>query len=161
MAGPTLIGFTGHQGLEAHTEEAVDAALRALLVDAAPVVGICSLAEGGDQIFARAVLDAEGSLIVVVPCRGYEQTFSEGAALADYQSLLSKAARVIELDFPEPSEDAFWSAGKRVVQEAEQVVAVWDGQPAGGLGGTADVVSYAQSEGRPVTIVWPDGARRS
>lgn len=160
MAGPTLVGFTGHQGLDVRTERSVDAAVRALLQDRLPLTGICSLAEGSDQIFARAVVDNGGSLIVVIPCRGYEQTFGDGAALVTFQEFLSKASRVIELDFPEPSEEAFWAAGQRVVKEADQVIAVWDGEPAGGLGGTADVVQFARSEGKPVTIVWPDGAAR-
>jgi hypothetical protein len=36
--------------------------------------------------------------------------------------------------------------------------AVWDGQPSGGLGGTADVVAaYAREWGVPVEVVWPEG----
>ena len=38
--------------------------------------------------------------------------------------------------------------------------AVWDGQPARGYGGTADVVNEAHRRGLPVTIIWPDGANR-
>jgi hypothetical protein len=42
----------------------------------------------------------------------------------------------------------------------DEVIAVWDGQPARGYGGTADVVSYAESNGVPVRIVWPEEASR-
>ncbi|UJW36868.1 hypothetical protein L3Q67_02325 [Saccharothrix sp. AJ9571] len=40
------------------------------------------------------------------------------------------------------------------------VLAVWDGGPSSGHGGTADVVDAARERGLPVTIVWPDGAER-
>jgi hypothetical protein len=67
---------------------------------------------------------------------------------------------VIKLEFDEPTEEAFWAAGQRVVEESEQLIAVWDGRPAGGLGGTADVVAYAQKLGKNVLVIWPTGARR-
>jgi hypothetical protein len=68
---------------------------------------------------------------------------------------------VVELSFDEPTEEAFWSAGRYVVDHADQVLAVWDGQQAGGLGGTADVVAYARAKRKPVTRIWPAGAERS
>jgi hypothetical protein len=43
---------------------------------------------------------------------------------------------------------------------AEQLWAVWDGQPARGYGGTADVVSAARAIGLPVQVIWPPGAHR-
>jgi hypothetical protein len=37
---------------------------------------------------------------------------------------------------------------------------VWDGKPARGIGGTADIVSYARQKGVPVAVLWPEGAAR-
>ena len=122
---------------------------------------MCSLAEGSDQIFAEVVLDAGGTLVVVVPSQDYEQTFEDESVLANYQSLLARAARVVMLDSPIPSQDAFWVAGRRVVDDAQRLVAVWDGKPAGGLGGTADVVRYANELGMEVDVVWPEGSLRA
>ncbi|WP_041624991.1 hypothetical protein [Stackebrandtia nassauensis] len=42
----------------------------------------------------------------------------------------------------------------------DQLIAVWDGQPARGYGGTADVVDYARDHGIDVTVIWPEGAKR-
>jgi hypothetical protein len=42
----------------------------------------------------------------------------------------------------------------------DELIAVWDGEPARGYGGTADVVAYAKRQGIPVRIVWPEGAAR-
>jgi len=38
--------------------------------------------------------------------------------------------------------------------------AVWDGKPADGLGGTADVVGYARERAIPVQVFWPAGLER-
>ena len=43
---------------------------------------------------------------------------------------------------------------------ADRLLAVWNGQPARGPGGTADVAAYAGSRHIPVTVVWPAGAYR-
>ena len=47
-----------------------------------------------------------------------------------------------------------------MVDTSRVLVAVWDGQSARGLGGTADVVAYARERGKPVTVIWPEGASR-
>ena len=44
------------------------------------------------------------------------------------------------------------------VDRSGVLVAVWDGQPARGLGGTADVV--ARQRGVPMEVIWPQGATR-
>jgi hypothetical protein len=59
------------------------------------------------------------------------------------------------LPYPFPSEEAFWNAGKYIVDHSDLVVAVWDGEAARGLGGTADVVQYALTVGRKVVHVNP------
>ena len=60
---------------------------------------------------------------------------------------------------PQPTrEDAYLAAGHAVVDDADVVLALWDGRPARGRGGTAEVVEYARSLGRP--LVWIDVARR-
>ncbi|WP_159402102.1 hypothetical protein [Streptomyces sp. 3211.6] len=41
-----------------------------------------------------------------------------------------------------------------------ELVAVWDGEPAWGYGGTAGVVAYAERMGVPARIFWPEGASR-
>jgi hypothetical protein len=46
-----------------------------------------------------------------------------------------------------------------VAQRVDRL-AIWDGRPARGYGGTADVVAEAQREGLPVVVLWPEGAQR-
>jgi hypothetical protein len=73
---------------------------------------------------------------------------------------LEAAHSVTRLDYAEPTEEAFLAAGKSVVDNCQVLIAVWDGKPARGLGGTADIVRYARDTGKAVSIVWPDGIDR-
>jgi hypothetical protein len=50
--------------------------------------------------------------------------------------------------------------GPPMVDQADELYAVWDGKPARSFGGTADVVAYAREHGTPVRVIWPDGAHR-
>ena len=154
------IGFTGHQGLTPETELAVRKEIAEYLVDIPDFVGLSSLAEGSDQIFANEVLAHNGVLEVLIPCNHYIETFDSDNALRRYESLRSKARLVDELPFDGPSEEAFWAAGKRGVEQSDVLVAVWNGKPAAGLGGAGDVVDYARKLGKGVHIIWPTGAAR-
>lgn len=80
---------------------------------------------------------------------------SEQVHLENYRRLLKNAAAVETLDFIQPEEKAFFEAGKRVVALADLVIAVWNGQPAKGLGGTADAVKYALDQKKPVVHINP------
>ena len=159
----TVVGFTGHQTLTASTRTAVAGAVSALLrrLDDGSLEGVCSLAAGADQIFARALLAAGGRLHVVVPCAGYVNTFTTGETRASYTELLASAASSEELPYPSPTEEAFMAAGRRIADRSDLLLAVWDGAPAAGLGGTADVVRYAKEQGKGVEIVWPGGSQRT
>ena len=80
--------------------------------------------------------------------------------LGQFRSLLERADTVEKLTYHEPSEDAFLAAGRRVVENSDLFLAVWDGQPAKGKGGTADIVEYARNRGSKVEVIWPSGMKR-
>lgn len=155
------IGITGHQGLGRDTAALVSDALQTELEKRGPAWGITSLAEGADQIFAREIIRQGGTLIAVIPSAGYETTFKTAEALTQYHDLKETAEQTVELDFDAPGEEAYWAAGKRVVELSDEVFAVWDGEQSGGLGGTADVVAFARQRHVPVIVVWPPGSRRA
>lgn len=155
------IAVTGHRGLAAETERLVDAEVRSRLA-ALPdcvLVGLSCLADGADQIFARAVLDAGGALHVVVPAKRYRDGLP-AETWPVYDALLGQASAVHRLDRVESDEQAHMDASRVMLDHADRLLAVWDGQPARGYGGTADVVQLAHERGVVVDVVWPDGARR-
>jgi hypothetical protein len=49
-------------------------------------------------------------------------------------------------------EDAYERAGRYVVDRSDAIIALWDGEPARGQGGTAAIVAYARKRGVP--LVW-------
>ena len=159
----TIIGCTGHQTLTLATQAAIADAFSSHLERFADdnLEGVCSLAIGADQIFARAVLAAGGRLHAIVPCADYASTFTTDEARSSYAELLASCASSEELPYPSPTEEAFMAAGRSVVDRSDLLLAVWDGAPAAGLGGTADVIRYAAEHSKMVEIVWPAGARRT
>lgn len=155
------VGITGHQGLDAATERRIRSALSVEISRRGAVCGVSSLAEGADQLFAEEVLRQGGALVAVIPCQDYERSFQTNQARTAYDRLKGEATEVVELDYRAPGEEAFWAAGRRVVDLADEVLAVWDGERSGGLGGTADVVDYARRQGVPMSVIWPTGASRA
>jgi hypothetical protein len=158
-----MVGMTGHQGLPTPTAELVTAALRDTLRGYTPnLVGVTMLGPGADQLFARVVLELGGALYVVQPTTGrqYRDGFEDPDAQRGYDELYGRASYFEALEHTESTEQAHMDAGKVVVDRSTVLVAVWDGQPSRGLGGTADVVSYAEQRGVPVKVIWPAGATR-
>jgi hypothetical protein len=154
------IGIAGHQGLPARTRELVSTALRDLLVQyIGGMVGVTCLADGADQLFARIILDLGSPLQVVVPAEQYRDGLSPQAQPA-YDQLIAKADRVERLPFIESTEAAHMAGGRAIVDRSDLLLAVWDGAPARGYGGTADVVAYARERRVPVMVIWPEGASR-
>ena len=154
------IGFSGHQNAPEHAMRFLRGAVHELVTAEPDSIGITSLAAGADQTFAQVVLDSGGQLHAVLPCEGYDRTFSTTTDLCLYTSLLERSSTVTNLPFPEAKEEAFLAAGIVVCERCDILLALWDGEPAAGLGGTADIVSYADAIGRNTKIIWPPGLSR-
>ncbi len=157
----TRLAITGHRGLSQPTERLVEAALRAEVgrYAAVSLIGLSCIADGADTLFARAVLDAGGSLTVVVPAVQYREGLPAEHHVT-YDALLERADEVIRLERTESDSQAHLAASLYMIEQADELVAVWDGKPARGHGGTADVVDAARERGVPVLVIWPDGAQR-
>ena len=158
----TRVGGTGHRLLPAATSRLVEPELRALLArcaGATGLVGVTLLDDGADQLFAQAILALGGVLEVVLPAIRYRDGLPANSVGA-YDELLARATCVRRLPYVESTSEAHMAAGQLVVEGADLLVAVWDGRPARGVGGTSDVVAYARSRGVPVEVIWPAGASR-
>jgi hypothetical protein len=160
MARMHRIAISGHRGLRAPTTRLVDKAIRAALARYAPdLTGISCLADGADQIFARAVTDLGGTLEAVIPAAEYRAGLPADSRTG-YDDLSATAVVVRRLPFIQSTSESHMAASMLMLDAADELYAVWDGKPARGYGGTADVVAYARSRGIPVRVIWPDGAQR-
>lgn len=153
------VGISGHQNAPDLVWRLLSLRLPALL-GTPPFRGISSLAAGADQRFAERVVELGGDLVVVIPSASYGDSFEEPEQRAQFERLLALAAETEQMDYDEPGEEAYLAAGQRVVDRSDMLVAVWDGQPAQGKGGTGDVVAYAHRQGKPVEVIWPEGVAR-
>jgi hypothetical protein len=150
------VGITGHQQFEdVSVLPWVTECVRAKLGGFSELYGLSSLAKGADQLFARVVLELGGSLEAVLPFAGYDATFENPQDTTHFRELLARCGRVTTLTFALTKERSYLLAGKYIVDHSELLIAVWDGKPAAGLGGTADVVSYALRSGRAVYQINP------
>lgn len=155
------IGISGHRGLPDESAKLVKAALKEAVsrYSAADLVGVSCIADGPDSWFAQAILDQGGTLEIVVPAHKYRESLP-ASHHATYDALMHLACDVHETGMSESDSNAHMTGSEILVGLADELIAVWDGQPARGYGGTADVVAYAQRTGVPVRIVWPSGATR-
>ncbi|TDC96975.1 hypothetical protein [Actinomadura sp. 7K507] len=156
------IAITGHRDLDERTTALVDAAIRGRLRarPAREFTGVSCLAAGADQIFARAVLELGGDLEVIVPATGYAAALGTPAR-GGFEELKARASRVRALAHARPGPGPYRDAGVKMLDRADHLIAVWDGTPAQGPGGTAEVVENARTAGVTVHVIWPAGARRT
>lgn len=156
------VAITGHRNLYDGTADRIRTELRnrlAALTAVGPVTGVSCLADGADAMFAEETLAVGGALVAVVPAVEYRDGLPS-EHWPTYDRLLAAASDVIRLDHTASTEQSHMDASVTMLDGADHLIAVWDGRPAAGFGGTADVVDYANEHGITVDIVWPDGAKR-
>jgi hypothetical protein len=124
------------------------------------LTGVTCLAFGADQIFAQSVLDVGGALEVLLPAADYRDQRVWAEHLPVFDGFLTRATKVEIMPFSESGPEAYAAANSRMLRGVDALLAVWDGEPAAVRGGTGDAVAEAERLQVPVTVIWPDGARR-
>jgi hypothetical protein len=154
------IGVTGHAHLVPGTARLVYDALRAALSPYRDLSGVTCLAEGADQLFARAVLDVGGTFEVILPATDYRTAKVKPDNRDTFNELLGKASDVLIMPYTRSGPEAYRAAGMELIGRSDRMVAVWDGEASGAVGGTADMVRAARHAGLTVDVIWPAGAAR-
>lgn len=145
------VAITGHQNLGTpETINWVAFALEKVLSNLEITKGYTCLAIGADQLFAQILIKKGVPYVAVLACTLIETSFKYDEEKKTFRKLLGLASETINLPFLEPSQEAYFEAGKEVVDKTDLVIAVWNGQPAQGLGGTGDIVAYALKQKKEV-----------
>lgn len=157
---PLRVGITGARRIPQERLETIAADLSALLryvrdearaFGVGRIVMISPLAEGADRLAAEAALTLGFDLFAPLPfpAREYERDFPD--SVDGFRSLAARA-RILEFDGGRGDcETASYEAvGRFVATQSDVLVALWDGKPAKGRGGTADIVRFAVRRGVPV-----------
>ncbi|MFB0613093.1 hypothetical protein [Aurantiacibacter poecillastricola] len=132
-----------------------------LFAEAEPLVRLVSaLASGADTVAAQAAL-GEGialSTCLPFPASVYSRDFSS----SDWtiaENLARKADGSLAItDYAPGDEAAYEAVGRLVLAQSDILIAIWDGAPARGRGGTTDVVAEAIGRHIPVIHINPDGS---
>lgn len=153
------VGITGHRVLDGADEAVLRERIRDVFAGIGGDLGVVSpLAEGADRWVAQEALAQGRRLRCVLPfaVADYREDFAEVASKGEFDALLSSAEDVRELS-ADPSTSAgrtagYVTVGRAVVEASDVLIAIWDGQPANGPGGTADVVDIALAQRVPT--IW-------
>ena len=152
-----VVGFSGHRQLQDHVgvERVMREVLAALRAEAGVEwLALSSVAAGGDILFARSALALGMGWEAVLPLPAPE--FRRDFAEADWQEverLLNQAEHIRVISERGRREDAYLDGGMETVNHCDVLLAVWDGEPSRGRGGTADVVGYARELNRPLILL--------
>ena len=173
MSGPPVprltltVGVTGHREIDpnlmAHVQGEAERALKHLIGRHSGAQHetrlLSQLAAGADQIFASIALAEGARLQALLP-------FDKSAYLAslpdtareNFNRLSTEAVSIwIAPETGKDEAEAYHLAGQVMLAQSDILIALWDGQPGRGIGGTAYVVAHAVREGIPVIHIHPDG----
>jgi hypothetical protein len=114
---------------------------------------VSPIADGADQIAAEVALDLGWELQAILPFvrAEYRSSLANDEARAKFDALLERASCTLELPGDEHSEiDAYVMTGRATVAHCDILIAVWDGRPPRGRGGTGEVVQLAITRGTAI-----------
>lgn len=127
-----------------------------------PLRLVSSLAEGADRMAAATALKLGETLEVVLPFvqEEYEKDFETERSLKEFRGLLGQASSLIVFDGKADDRPrAYEAAGLCMLDNIDLLIAVWDGEPGRGRGGTFEVISQAARRAMPVIWITPDGSQ--
>lgn len=159
------IGVTGHRILseldkiELGVEEALGSVEQ--LFPAENLTVISALAEGADRIVAwRVLARPDARLVVPLPLdeSDYIRDFSSEESRVEFSTLLGRASKIERMPPTLARDQAYEAAGEYVLNNSDVLLTIWDGGPAQGRGGTADIVSRARK--RKLRIAWIHAGNR-
>jgi len=155
-----VVGFTGHRQLAdpVGASEGIRVALESLRREVpGEWIALSSIAGGGDQLFVKQARAAglAWNAILPMPRAEFASDFTP-AEWTTVEETLAAADQIHVISENEDRQDGYLDCGIETVNGADVLLAVWDGEPARGKGGTADVVEYARQVGKPVLIIDAD-----
>jgi hypothetical protein len=123
---------------------------------------VTPIAEGADQIAAEIALELGWDLEAILPFNrnAYRASLADDGARARFDALLERSCCVLELPGNRDNGlEAYVMTGRATVAHCDILIAVWDGLPPRGRGGTGEVVQLAITRGTAIVHIPLDLAR--
>lgn len=155
------IAVSGHRFLDnpEGVTRCVDQLIQQIAVDYPGLVWsvFSPLAEGADQLVVERILRHQPQARLVVPLpmpeEAYLATFNTKSGRAQFHRLHALAQQTLVLPGTATPETAFLQIGRYLIEQCDLLIAVWDGKPARGPGGTSDVVQMARQHQFPLAWI--------
>ncbi len=153
-----FVGFAGHRAVPDRVAARV-AIARELAVIAATVkgevVGLASAAAGADLLFLDACQAAGLRTVVLLPFPQdrFEEDFDDPEEWSHACRCMEAAWWVEVQPGGESAPAAYHVVAREVLEIADRMLFLWDGQPARGVGGTAESVMEAKERGIPARVI--------
>ena len=175
-----VVSITGHRLLSSDQKAKVEPVLKKAIQNIMFVLNeqggqnhylaLTPIAEGADTMFAHAARSLGIPLHILLPFERsvYLKGFSSDLArnefdmiyndVADDQRTTLSPLKTNELDIlgDDGFNQLFMDVGRKVVDDADYIIAIWNEKQAKGKGGTGDVVAYAMEKGKNVLIINPE-----
>jgi hypothetical protein len=157
------IGAVGHRRLSAQDKRLsrqIISAIKRLIAEhpGREVLLISSVAEGADRLCLTASRLLGIPYVCVLPCPPdcFREDFSSARSRSEFDQLLEAAEFVIQPEVELDKELGYFWASEFILDRADVIVAVWNGEPGNGIGGTGDTVARALERGIPVTWIFSE-----
>jgi len=151
------VGFTGHRKVPYETKSRQvirDFLARQKDSHHGVMYGVSSAASGADQLFAESCLELNIPLRVLLPRPAdlFRADFDDASWLRTVR-IMENAISIEVTGKHEAQNEQYYDCGIQTVAESQLLVALWDGQPSRGVGGTQEIVSYARKTGHPIAWI--------
>jgi hypothetical protein len=168
------IGITGHIGLDpakmAQLDRGIEEAIQHIerTFPKRYLTVFSPLAVGADRLVARKLLERKGSRLIAVlpipeadylddfgPTDVHREDYEGAEARQEFRHWLShRAIETIVVPASATRNESYEKAGFYIAEYSDVMIAVWDGLPSQGRGGTAEIVAKAKALGKPICHIW-------
>lgn len=154
-----ILGVTGHRNIDMADKALAKRITQELRIlkgrhEGAEFILLSGLAEGADRLVAKLAqkkLRAKLVAVLAVPQENFMMDFADAKSKRAFKTLLGKADHTITApllskqawqDYSPGRNNQYAWIGAFIAVHAHYLFAIWDGKPARGRGGTAEVVRW-------------------
>ncbi|MDO9304429.1 MAG: hypothetical protein Q7T77_03820 [Sulfuricurvum sp.] len=168
------VGITGHRNIDRNDKKLkliLTEELKRIFEINDKVTLLSPLAEGSDRMFVDTAFQIGEEKIqklrVMMP-------FEKNVYLKDFETAKSKEeflvmtpeegskqyrgvdVEILTVPCQEIKEDAYLKSGQWTAKNSDILIVIWDGKPANGKGGTAEIIEYAKQEEKKIIWINPN-----
>lgn len=161
------VGVTGHRNLSPKCSEIINGELKKINENYKVETVYSPLAEGADMVVAQFFINFNKKIKIIVPLpfdiKMYKKSFKDKDSENKFDDLLKSSYKnyaltnTYSLDEIQRNSaiknELYKAVGEHVVDNSDIIIAVWNGKPSNGTGGTAEIVEYAKKKNKMILYI--------